>query len=262
MSNLGIQLGDTATFIGGTANGSMAIHNFIVVGSFHYGIQMLDRNMILADLGDVQYALDMENATGELLGYLPNNHYDAELAQRIKTQFQQQTRSDGFGSPLVMRLLTEQSSTGDYFALVDLYIGMIMGAMILFMSIVLWNFGLMSGLRRYGEIGVRLAMGESKTDIVRWLIYESIVIGIIGSAIGTAIGMSLCYWLQEVGFDISSMMQGSTIMMSNVMRAEVRPEGFIIGFIPGIASVVLGTALSAIGVYRRSTASLFKELEV
>jgi putative ABC transport system permease protein len=58
------------------------------------------------------------------------------------------------------------------------------------------------------------------------------------------------------------MMQGSTIMMSNVMRAEVRPEGFIIGFIPGIASVVLGTALSAIGVYRRSTASLFKELEV
>jgi len=262
MSNLGIQLGDTATFIGGTANGSMAIHNFIVVGSFHYGIQMLDRNMILADLGDVQYALDMENATGELLGYLPNNHYDAELAQRIKTQSQQQTRSDGFGSLLVMRLLTEQSSTGDYFALVDLYIGMIMGAMILFMSIVLWNFGLMSGLRRYGEIGVRLAMGESKTDIVRWLIYESIVIGIIGSAIGTAIGMSLCYWLQEVGFDISSMMQGSTIMMSNVMRAEVRPEGFIIGFIPGIASVVLGTALSAIGVYRRSTASLFKELEV
>jgi putative ABC transport system permease protein len=58
------------------------------------------------------------------------------------------------------------------------------------------------------------------------------------------------------------MMQASTIMMSPVLRAEVTPEGFFIGFIPGIVSIVIGTALAGIGVYKRSTASLFKELEV
>lgn len=33
------------------------------------------------------------------------------------------------------------------------------------MSIVLWNAGLMGSLRRYGEIGIRLAMGEDKRHL-------------------------------------------------------------------------------------------------
>jgi len=262
MTSLDIHIGDTATVIGGTANGSMAIHNFTVVGSFFYGIPTLDRNMVLADISDVQYALDMENATGELLGFQEQDYFDLETAKKLQRQFNNQERKDADGNKLVMQLLTEQSSIGQYFLMVDAYVWAIMGAMILFMGVVLWNFGLMSGLRRYGEIGVRLAMGESKGEIVKWLVYESMVIGIIGSAIGTAIGMSFCFYLQEVGVDFTQFVQGSTIMMSPVFRAEVTLEGFFIGFVPGMFSVVLGTSLAGVGVYKRSTASLFKELEV
>jgi len=262
MTSLDIHIGDTATVIGGTANGSMAIHNFTVVGSFLYGIPTLDRNMVLADISDVQYALDMENATGELLGFQEQDYFDLETAKKLQRQFNNQERKDADGNKLVMQLLTEQSSIGQYFLMVDAYVWAIMGAMILFMGVVLWNFGLMSGLRRYGEIGVRLAMGESKGEIVKWLVYESMVIGIIGSAIGTAIGMSFCFYLQEVGVDFTQFVQGSTIMMSPVFRAEVTLEGFFIGFVPGMFSVVLGTSLAGVGVYKRSTASLFKELEV
>jgi len=260
--NLEIVLGDTATVIGGTATGSMAIHNFTVVGVFHYGMPALDRNMVFADIADIQYALDMENATGELLGFFNIGYYDFNIAQAVKTRFQQESRTDGEGNPLTMVLLSEQGGFGDYFVLAEVYIVIIIGAMVLVMVIVLWNAGLMSGLRRYGEIGVRLAMGESKGEIVRWLIYEALVIGIIGSTIGTMIGMGFCLYMQEIGFDISNMMQASTIMMSPILRAEVTPEGFFIGFIPGIVSIVIGTALAGIGVYKRSTASLFKELEV
>jgi putative ABC transport system permease protein len=260
--NLHVGLGETATIIGGTANGSMAIYSFTVVGVFHYGIPALDRNMVLADLSDIQYALDMEDAAGELLGFFNRGYYDEDVAEKVKARFVGRTRVDGEGHPLTLLLLTDQGGAGDYFAFIDIYIVVIMSAMILVMVVVLWNAGLMSGLRRYGEIGVRLAMGESKSEILRWLIYESLVIGVIGSTIGTLIGMSFCFYMQEVGFDISHMMQASTIMMSPVLRAEVTPEGFFIGFIPGIVSIVIGTALAGIGVYKRSTASLFKELEV
>jgi len=260
--NLEVALGDTATIIGGTATGSMAIHNFTVVGIFHYGMPALDRNMVFADIADIQYALDMENASGELLGFFDLGYYDFKVAQTTKARFQQKARTDGESNPLTMVLLSEQGGFGDYFALAEVYIVVIIGAMILVMVVVLWNAGLMSGLRRYGEIGVRLAMGESKGEIVRWLIYEALVIGIIGSTIGTMIGMGFCYYMQEIGFDISDMMQASTIMMSPTLRAEVTLEGFFIGFIPGIVSIVIGTALAGIGVYKRSTASLFKELEV
>jgi len=50
-------------------------------------------------------------------------------------------------------------------------------------------------------------------------------------------------------------------MMPNRIRARITPPDFYIGFIPGLISTVLGTALSGIGIYRRQTSMLFKELE-
>jgi putative ABC transport system permease protein len=129
------------------------------------------------------------------------------------------------------------------------------------MSIVLWNTGLIGGLRRYGEIGVRLAVGEEKGHIYRSMIFESIFIGIIGSFLGTLIGLGFSYWLQEVGIDIGDMMKNSKMMMPTVIRSNITPTAYYLGFIPGLFSVVLGTMLSGIGIYKRKTAQLFKELE-
>ena len=52
------------------------------------------------------------------------------------------------------------------------------------------------------------------------------------------------------------------MMMPTVYRAMVTPEAYYIGFIPGVFSMTLGNALSGLGVYKRQTARLFKELEV
>ena len=69
--------------------------------------------------------------------------------------------------------------------------------------VVLWNMGLMNGLRRYGEIGLRLAIGESKGQVYHSMILEAIIIGFIGTVMGTAIGLGLTYYMQEVGLDYS-----------------------------------------------------------
>jgi len=50
-------------------------------------------------------------------------------------------------------------------------------------------------------------------------------------------------------------------MMPNLVRARITPPDFYIGFIPGVISTVAGTMLSGIGIYKRKTAQLFKELE-
>jgi len=57
-------------------------------------------------------------------------------------------------------------------------------------------------------------------------------------------------------------MQGSSIMMDNVLRTHVTAATYYIGFIPGILATLIGTAFAGVGIYRRQTASLFKELEV
>jgi putative ABC transport system permease protein len=148
-----------------------------------------------------------------------------------------------------------------YFEYIDGFVGIIITIFIIAMSIVLWNTGLIGGLRRYGEVGVRLAIGEEKGHIYRTMIYEAILIGIVGSTIGTLFGLGFSYWLQEAGINVGEIMKNSKMMMPSVFRANITPPAFYLGFIPGLFSVVLGTMLSGIGIYKRKTASLFKELE-
>ena len=54
----------------------------------------------------------------------------------------------------------------------------------------MWNAGLIGTLRRYGEFGVRLAMGESKGGVYRSLLAEAVIIGILGSIAGTILGLA------------------------------------------------------------------------
>ena len=110
-------------------------------------------------------------------------------------------------------------------------------------------------------MGLRLAIGEDKRHVYGSVIIEALIVGIVGSAIGTAIGLALAWYLQVHGLDIGSMVKNSSMMMSNVMRAEITGVTYCIGFIPGLLSTVLGAALSGLGIYRRQTAQLFKELE-
>ena len=130
------------------------------------------------------------------------------------------------------------------------------------MSLVLWNTGLIGGLRRYNEFGIRLALGESKKNVFKLMMVEATIIGLIGSIFGTTLGIIFCYYLQEYGIDISSDIENSTIIMPSVMRAYITSDLFYVGFIPGLFSMLLGTALAGRGIFKRETARLFKELEV
>jgi putative ABC transport system permease protein len=51
-------------------------------------------------------------------------------------------------------------------------------------------------------------------------------------------------------------------MIPNVVHARITITDFYLGFIPGVISTLVGTMLSGIGIYKRKTAQLFKELEV
>jgi putative ABC transport system permease protein len=127
------------------------------------------------------------------------------------------------------------------------------------MSIVLWNAGLMGSLRRYGEFGIRLALGEDRGHLYRSLIVEGLLIGIVGSVLGTGLGLAASYFLQIHGLDIGSMMKGASILIPDVMRARVTAASYVVGFIPGLMATFVGKAVSGIGVYKRQTSQLAKE---
>ena len=260
-NNLEVVPGDKVTLMGSTMYGSLAFYNFVVSGTIRFGVAVMDRGAMIVDITDAQAALDMYDASSEILGYLPGGFYDSEEAEAIAAGFNSKySDPDDEFSPVMIKL-SDQGMLAGYLEMVDGMSFIVVFVFILAMSIVLWNSGLVGGLRRYGEIGIRLAIGEQKGHIYKSMIYESILIGIAGSTFGTIIGLLFSYWLQEKGIDISSMMKGSTMMMPGEFHAKITTQAYYIGFIPGLFSSTLGTMLSGIGIYKRKTASLFKELE-
>jgi putative ABC transport system permease protein len=258
---LHLQPGQQATLISSTMYGSMSFVNFKIAGIVRLGIGSLDRSAIIADLPDIQQALDMAEGAGTINGFFPDDLYHQDRAEIITANFNARYQNSAHRFSPIMATLRHESGLADYLDLVESISGKVLAIFIIVMSIVLWNAGLIGGLRRYGEIGLRLAMGEDKEHVTRSMIVESLMIGIFGSLMGTAIGLTFAYFLQIHGLDIGSMMENSTMMISDVIRAQVNPLTYVIGFIPGVLATFLGSAISGIGIFKRQTSQLFKELE-
>lgn len=258
---LKVSPGDELTLFSSTMYGSMAFYNFTVAGTVRFGAAVLDRGTILADITDVQLALDMENASSEILGYFTKGYYDDTEAAEIEEKFNDKYMNEKDEFAPVMSRMKMQGSMAEMMKMAESMSGIISFGFILIMSIVLWNAGLIGGLRRYGEFGLRLAIGENKGHVYRTMIYEAILIGFMGSVLGTIIGLGFAYLLQEIGINVEAMMKDTSMMFPSHYRARITPEAFYIGFIPGLLAAILGAMLSGIGIYKRKTASLFKELE-
>ncbi len=258
---LGLRIGETATLVSSTMYGSMTTHNFIVVGTVRFGISAMDRGAMLVDITDAQRALDMEDAAGEILGFFDDDIYRDKQAQEMAALFNAQyTDQDDEFSPLML-VLREQGGLDQTLDMASAVSTVVIAIFVVVMSIVLWNAGLMGSLRRYGEIGVRLAIGEEKGHIYRTLIIEALMIGVIGSLLGTGLGVAISYYLQVHGLDISAMLKNASMIISDVMRAQVTPTSYIIGFVPGLLATFMGTAISGLGIYKRQTSQLAKEFE-
>ena len=204
----------------------------------------------------------MEDGSSEVLGYFKDGVYDDLKAADIEETFNSKysNKNDEF-SPVMSRLI-EQEGVGDYLKLADSSGAMMASIFIFAMSIVLWNTGLLGGLRRYSEFGIRLALGEEKKHIYMTTIYEAILIGLIGSIIGTIFGLGGAYYMQTYGIDMSAIASNVGMMIPSVYRAEVTPGLFYVGFFPGLIATVLGSALAGFAIYKRRTSQLFHELEV
>lgn len=259
---LEVSIGDEFTYFGTTMEGSMTFMSFVVAGTIRFGATAMDKGALIVDVSDAQLMLDMEDGTGEILGFSNQGVYIHEDAQAMSEAFNAKFESskDEF-APVMLPLKAQNNLAGilDYGEMMSSFFIFIF---IIAMSIVLWNTGLLGGLRRFKEFGIRLALGESKGQIYSTMIVEAIIVGMLGSVLGTILGLMFSYYMQIVGFDVSNYMQDSTMIMPNVIRSKVTADLYFIGFIPGVLAMVFGTMLAGVGIYKRETATLFKELEV
>ena len=262
---LNISPGNVVTFIGSTMDGAFSTYNFLVSGIFNLNLGPIDKDMMIVDIKGAEIALDMENAASEILGYKKDLFFNDKETVSMRNKFNIQfSDTTDLYRPFMLALRdSNQMSTIVDFSNVIMFI--IMALFLIVVTLVLWNMGIMNGLRRYGEIGMRLAIGETKGHVFKSMIIESLMIGFLGSFFGTIIGISVTSYLEKVGLDYSKAidsLNSSNFAMPNVFYPQVTSELFYIGFIPGILATVFGTMLAGRAIYSREMAQLFKELEV
>ena len=263
-NQLGVSVGEKVTFIGSTMDNAFSTYNFDIVGTFNLRKGQTDKQMMLVDISGARNALDMDNAASTILCFYHVLYYDDQKAVVFRSKFNTlNSDSSDIFSPFMLALRddNQMGTIVDFSNAMLLIMGVIF---LLIVMVVLWNMGLMNGLRRYGEVGLRLAIGEPKGHVYRSLVLEAFIIGFIGTIIGTVIGLGLTYYVQENGIDYTKGMEAlanSSIIMPNIFYAQVTTDLFYIGFFPGVFATVLGTMLAGMAIYKREMAQLFKDLE-
>ena len=262
-NQLNLSAGESVTFIGSTMDNAFTTYNFNVSGTFNLRKGQTDKQMMLVDLSGARLALDMDNAASAIFGFTHSLYYDDESAVTLRTDYNTKSDSLDIFSPFMLAL-RDGNQMGTMVDISEAMLAIMGGVFLVVVMVVLWNMGLMNGLRRYGEVGLRLAMGESKGQVYRSMISEAVIIGLTGTVIGTGTGLALTYYVQENGLDYTKgieALSNSAMVMPNIFYAQVTPDLFYIGFVPGVLATVLGTMLAGLAIYKREMAQLFKELE-
>jgi putative ABC transport system permease protein len=122
-------------------------------------------------------------------------------------------------------LLKQQQRTNDIFNYV---LGAIAGISLLVGGIGIMNIMLASVLERIKEIGLRLAIGAKKSDVVQQFLFEAVMISVSGGIIGVILGVTFAFLVSSIA-NIPTIISFSSIVLSFGVAATV---GLIFGIAP------------------------------
>ena len=136
-TKLNISPGEKITFFGTTMEGSMVFQSFEMSGTVRFGSPLMDKGTFIIDISDAQNMLDMENGTGELLGYFKDNRYDDQKALIISENFNTKFNESKDEYAPMMLTLKDQNGLRESLDMGDAFSGIFIFIFILAMSLVL-----------------------------------------------------------------------------------------------------------------------------
>jgi putative ABC transport system permease protein len=112
--------------------------------------------------------------------------------------------------------------------LFDLVLGAIAGISLLVGGIGIMNIMLASVLERIKEIGLRMAIGATKKDVISQFLIEAVIISVSGGIVGVLLGIGLSLIISEIA-DIPTIISPLSVLISFTVSALV---GVVFGIAP------------------------------
>jgi putative ABC transport system permease protein len=250
---LDADIGDEFTVMARTRHGAISAMDLPVGGIFHVGNPEVDNLFFFAPLSLVSDVLEMEGAVTEITVMGSDLDEAGRLARRVK---------DAIGEGRNVDVLTWSDLTEDLQRLFTLRRKARSIITFIFIGIAatgIANTMLMATYERTREIGLLLALGMSRLNVVKMFLAEASIIGLLGSFLGCIIGGSISLYYEVIGIDVSfAASTGSTFPLPNTLYADFTVVTLLGNFLLGVVVAAIAGIYPAIRASRLEPASALR----
>ncbi|MGE0786731.1 MAG: ABC transporter permease [Sandaracinaceae bacterium] len=235
--------GDEIAVVGQSADGSLANDLFTVKGVLPTPVEEIDRYGVVMALATAQELFAMPDRANEITLRVHDPARAPELAARVAVM-------DGNAGLEVMSYRELAPELTDFVDMAGAYGLIVLILVMIAASAGVANTMLMATFERRGELGMLLAIGATPGRLVRMVLLEAVATGLIGVALGTALGALLVAVQAHTGIDVASLGgsdSGGELAMYGVnvtgtLYPWLRAEDVVAGFV-GVTVVSLVAAL-------------------
>jgi ABC-type lipoprotein release transport system permease subunit len=247
--SLGVRSGEELVLVGQGYDGSIASGRFPVQGVFRTRIDELDGFVAVMPIDTVRelYAAP-DGATAIALRLRDRGEVDAvhaSLASGLGPRY------EVLGWPALLPSVAVSVRFHEVTGYVVLLVFFVV------VAAAVANPVLMAVLERTREFGIMLAIGMSQGMLLRLVVYESILLGAAGLALGNVVGLAITAYFSRAGIDVGAFEAGLRTMpgLSEIIHPVVRGDRSL------MLSAIVFAIVCASAFYPAAKAALLKPVE-
>ncbi|HWE92416.1 MAG TPA: ABC transporter permease [Tepidisphaeraceae bacterium] len=201
---LGVKLDDSVLLAGSEGGRTTAR----VVGIFRTGVTPVDYSRGYMLLNDAQTLLNKKNIINEIVIRTDDYTRAQEYATQIEGMAGYRTESWQEANENFLKI----------FKIQDLMTYIITGALLLVAAFGVLNILVMSVLERVNDIAILKSIGYSRSDITLIYLFQGLVIGLIGAALGLGFGKLAVEGLRRIPITVEGLIHAEGLLMSEHAR--------------------------------------------
>ena len=206
-ADMGVHLGDTLALMGQAVDGSIASGLYRVKAIVETPVDQINQAGIIMDLPTSQDFLGMADQVHEMVIKTDNQQSIPGVLLSLRNLPSLKPYEILSWDQIVpnMATLLQMAGKVNYLILILVFMTTIAG---------IANTMMMATFERVHEFGMLIALGCNPRRLIRLLAIESLMLGIVGVAIGTTVGIALTLYGVRNGIDLSAL--GGTLKGSNL----------------------------------------------
>ncbi|MDQ6998620.1 MAG: ABC transporter permease [Mariprofundus sp.] len=207
---LSVAMGDKLVLMAAVPGGDIASEVFRVRGLLHSGVMEVDDMIVIVPLKTAQHWLGLGGAVTDIVIRADSFEQVTPMADGIKSMLSAQvlngTDHKGLSSGQILETLrwNDIDPMAEQWAdFADAYTWIVLLIVIVVVLVEVLNTMLMSMHERVREFGLMGALGVMPAQVFAMVIWETVILVLIGGLAGFVIGGGLSLWYGQQGIDLS-----------------------------------------------------------